>query len=268
MALTRGQRFRGVTAFTGMPGDGKTYALAEVGAKALRLGIPVYANVDKRGDPWFRPANPFASFEDFGAIPTGCRGVCTCGHGVWDGEQPGRSHPIVVLWDELPLFTNARKWQEFPDGLMYELTQIRKDGKWMWYSAIDMKMVDVNVRRVTFWEWQCKDLLSQTRLAGRVLQRSLFGAPEFRKKDERRRRREWVRVRSEVADLYDTLGKVSAPLGGRLSEAEWSSGPSGRKARRAVGGPRPAGVAAPALPASALAAGTSEGANQGSEIAE
>lgn len=177
-------RYMGVTAGVGMPGSGKTYWLAQVAAAAMREGRPVYANADEHGQPWIRGARPFSSFEEFLQIPSG----------------------TTVVWDELPIYVNSRKWQEFPDGLLYRLSQIRKDALHLYYSAIDEDMVDLTVRRLTFWVWECHSITS------RLLVRRRFPPKARRKKDERCRERKLVRVRPEVAELYNTLGKVAAPV--------------------------------------------------------
>jgi hypothetical protein len=169
--------YQGVTAFVGMPGSGKTYALAQIAHRELRAERPVWCNAgfDVAG------AAVFSSFEEFCAIPNGA----------------------TVVWDELPLYVNARKWSEFPDGLLYRLTQIRKDGLRLYYSAIDEAMVDATVRRVTFWFWHCRAITA------RLLTRSLWPPESFRRAKQRPYRRELVIVRQEVAALYDTLGKVA-----------------------------------------------------------
>jgi hypothetical protein len=177
----RRRRYQGVTAYVGLPGSGKTYSLAEVGRRALDDGREVWSNAGFDFAPGHPQSKVFSSFEEFTEIPNGA----------------------VVLWDELPLYVNSRKWQEFPDGLLYRLTQIRKDGLELHYSTIDWRMVDINVRRVTFWTWECRSITS------RVFCRALFPPEERRKKDERARRREFVRVKIETAGLYDTYGKVS-----------------------------------------------------------
>lgn len=179
------RRYQGVTAYVGLPGSGKTYSLAKVGLDAMRQGRQVWANTDHTmTEPWLHGALPFASFDEFAQIP----------------------NDAVIVWDELPLFVNARKWQDFPDGLLYRLTQIRKDGLELHFSTIDWRMVDINVRRITFWVWECEHAL------GPFHRRVLWPPEERRKKDDRPRRRELFKIRAEVGAAYDTLGKVSAPL--------------------------------------------------------
>jgi hypothetical protein len=175
----------GVTAYTGLPGSGKTYSLAKVGVEAMARGRSVWANADHTGNaPWLQGARVFRSFDEFQSIP----------------------NDAVIVWDELPLFVNARKWQDFPDGLLYRLTQIRKDGLELHFSTIDWRMVDVNVRRITFWVWEVEQL------AFGLHRKALYPPEERRRKDERARRREWFRVKPEIAGAYDSWGKVSAPM--------------------------------------------------------
>lgn len=178
--VVKSTRYEGVTAYVGMPGSGKTYGLAQQAQRAMRRGVPVFTNAgfDVVG------AQTFTSFQEF------CDVIAS------DQE-------VVVCFDELPLYFNSRKWQEFPDAVMYYLTQIRKCRARLYYSAIHEQMVDVNVRRLTFWYWHCRAL------SGRTLKRALFPPEEFRRAQQRAYRREFVRVRESVTQLYDTMGRVS-----------------------------------------------------------
>lgn len=205
--------YQGVTAFSGMPGSGKTYGLAEVGVRDLAAGREVWCNAgfDLAG------ASVFSSFEEFMEIPNGA----------------------TVCWDELPLYVNARKWSEFPDGLLYRLTQIRKDGLRLYYSTIDPAMVDTNVRRVTFWWWRCHAV------TGTLLRRALYPHESFRKADQKPYRREFVRVKPAIAEAYDTNAKVAVEsravdLGKRRGAWSKGKGPAGPSA-----GPPAAPPAAP-----------------------
>jgi hypothetical protein len=181
------RRYQGVTAYVGLPGSGKTYTLAAVGMRALDRGRRVWANVDHTGQrPWFNApgVEAFRSFEEFAEIP----------------------NDAVILWDELPLFVNARKWQDFPDGLLYRLTQIRKDGLQLHFSTIDWRMVDVNVRRITFWTWECSHVVGAWHV--RRLRPPEERRRKVRGKDERARATEFFRIRQDVRTTYDTFGKV------------------------------------------------------------
>ena len=173
----RAERYQGVEAFVGLPGSGKTYALAEIGVRALARGETVWTNAGFE----LEGAHRFSSFDEFAEI----------------------EGPAVILWDELPLYVNARKWQEFPDGLLYRLTQIRKDGLRLYYSTIDWKMVDVNVRRITFWTWECRSLTA------RWMVRRQWPIPERRDRNERPRRSKYFRIHPSVFEAYDTGAKVA-----------------------------------------------------------
>ncbi|HEX9705445.1 MAG TPA: hypothetical protein VGA20_09380 [Gemmatimonadales bacterium] len=174
--------YSGVTAFTGMPGSGKTYGLAEVAARALRRGLPVYSN--EGFDLAHEGARTFCSFDEFVTVI-------------------GSTEEVVICFDELPLYFNSRKWQEFPDAVLYYLTQIRKCRARLYYSAIHEAMVDANVRRLTFWYWHCRAI------SGRLLRRSLFPPEEFRRARAKPYRSEFVWVKRDTAGLYDTMARVS-----------------------------------------------------------
>jgi len=173
--------YQGVTAYVGLPGSGKTYTLTDVACRALLAGREVWTNRGYEVSIGGLSSKTFASFDDFLSIP----------------------NDAVICWDELPLFVNARKWQEFPDGLMYRLTQIRKDSLELHYSAIDWLMVDANVRRITFWVWECN------RLGLGVHRRAMYPPEERRRKDERPRQRELFRIRPHIAASYDSWSKVA-----------------------------------------------------------
>lgn len=166
--------YRGVVGATGLPGSGKSYFLVEKALEAQERGIPVWSNAgfDVKGT---RTIN---SFRDFVEI----------------------QGPAVVVFDELPLFFNARKWQTFPDGMLYKLTQIRKDRVELYYSTIHERMVDAVLRMLTF-EWvRCRII------AGRILQRT-HQAPEELGGHVYERRYTWIKKR--VIEAYDTMGKVA-----------------------------------------------------------
>jgi hypothetical protein len=173
------RKYAGVTAFVGMPGSGKTYGLAQVADRALRRGETVFSNegFDVEGTECLRDWHDFAEVRG----------------------------PAVIVWDELPLYFNSRRWQEFPDGFLYRLTQVRKDGLQLYYSAIHEEMIDVNLRRMTFWYWHCRAITQ------RWLRRSMFPPEQFRRAKSKPYRSEFVVVRDRVASLYDTTRKVELP---------------------------------------------------------
>lgn len=177
--------YRGVTAYVGLPGSGKSYGLVQRAYREFQKDNPrpvfVNAGFNVRG------AYSFRSFDEFLEIPDGA----------------------IVLWDELPLYVSSRRWQDFPDGLLYRLTQIRKDGLELHYSTIDWGMVDKNVRNITFWVWECEQR------SARMLKRRKFPPEHRRRKDERPRRTEYVRLNEDVLALYDSYSKVATTSKGR-----------------------------------------------------
>lgn len=181
-------RYAGVTAAVGMPGGGKSYLLAEMASRAMAKGVRVWSNAgfDVAG------TNTIESFEEFASL----RG------------------PGLVVWDELPLYFSSRRWAEFPDGMLYKFTQIRKDGLRLAYSTIHEGMVDVSIRRVTFWYWHCRTVLTR-----KTMVRTLWPPSEFRKASAKPLRRQIRRLDMRVASLYDTMGKVAvtADVGERVS---------------------------------------------------
>lgn len=182
--MSRVRRYMGVTAAVGLPGSGKSYYLAEMALKGIKRGLPVYSNAgfDVAG------TKPISSFEQFAEL----RG------------------PAVVVWDELPLYFNARKWADFPDGMLYKLTQIRKDGIQLYYSTIHEMLVDTVLRRLTF-AW-----IEHRHMAGRLVRRTYWPPREFRTEGNASYRKEIIVMKRRVMDAYDTLGRVEVHDAGRL----------------------------------------------------
>ncbi len=189
--MKRTRRYQGVTAYTGMMGGGKTYALAEYGDLMMRRGRGVACNAgfDLKG------AEVYRSFEEM------CEAIAM---------------GFVVLLDEAPLYFNARRWAEFPDSVWYGLTQARHDGAEFHYSTLHEDFVDKVLRNLTFNWWDCRAL------SGRWLWRRRYPPQEFRRQGARPLERRLVRVRSRIAGLYDTTGKVAVPprVGDRLSSRD------------------------------------------------
>lgn len=189
----RTKRYLGVTAAVGLPGSGKSYYLAEKALKAQKQGLPVYSNAgfDVAG------TKPIRSFDHFAKL----RG------------------PAVVVWDELPLYFNARRWADFPDGMLYKLTQIRKDSIQLYYSTIHEMLVDTVLRRLTF-SW-----VEHRHMGGRFVRRTHWPPREFRTEGHQAYRKEIIIMRRRVMDAYDTMGRVEVHNAERLEvvpEGDWS----------------------------------------------
>lgn len=192
---SRRRSYQGVTCFTGMPGSGKTYSLSEVGVSYRARGWPVWSNYGfdfgmSTGDDG---CHVYRSFEELASIPG----------------------PACILIDEAQLYFNARKWQEFPDGFLYRLSQVRKDGIHLYYTSLFWDMIDKNLRNLTFWVWECE----AAAFRGRFIRRR-FPPEHARKRDERAFDKHRVKVAPAIAELYDTTSKVAVAAPSKVSARE------------------------------------------------
>ena len=178
------KKYRGVTAAVGLPGAGKSYYLAEQARRGMMRGVPVYSNAgfDVQG------TETIASFEEFA----------------------GLEGPAVVVWDELPLYFSARRWADFPDGMLYKFTQIRKDAIELYYSTIHPMMVDATLRRITF-EW-----VEHHHVAGRLMRRTHWVPGGFQSEAYVVSHRSMGWLRKRTMELYETMGRVRVHDPGRL----------------------------------------------------
>lgn len=222
---SRRRAFQGVTAFVGLPGSGKTYSLAEVGIAYLNNGSDVWCNAgfDLRG------ANVYSSFNELALIRAPeCRKLHARSRGVCDCK-PHELPCACILIDEAQLYFNARKWQEFPDGFLYMLSQVRKFRVHLYFTSLFWNMVDVNLRNMTYWVWEC-----QAGFRGRSFVRRRFPPEERRQKDERAAAKHRVKVRTEVASFYDTFSLVAVAERKSPRERELASWATGGGAKPAL----------------------------------
>lgn len=206
--------YQGVVCFEGLPGSGKTYSLAEVGLKRMAEGWTVYSN---KG---FELAGSivYSSFEELMDVPDGS----------------------VILLDEAPLYFNAQKWKDFPDGMLYRFSQVRKDGLEFYYSTIDELMVDINLRRITFWTYHCKgSLFSKKRF------KRWRTAPIHRldKSKQKPGMKQTVTLDPKVCEAYDTLAKVAVRRSALVrTESDAEQWVTLEQARTPQGGPGRSGA--------------------------
>lgn len=192
---SRRRGYQGVTALTGMPGSGKTYTLCEIGVGYRAMGWPVWSN---------------AGF-DFG-MSTGDDGCHTYNSFEELADIVG---PACILIDEAQLYFNARRWQDFPDGFLYSLSQVRKLGVHLYYTSLHWDMIDKNLRNLTFNVWECEAMA----LRGWFVRRR-FPPEHVRRKDERSRDKHRVKVNLGIAELYDTTARVAVGPRPKLSPRE------------------------------------------------
>ncbi len=184
-ALLSMDPFEGVTAFTGEPGSGKTAGMVSAALALHAQGWDVISNgLDLKCE-----TGSFATLEELSQL-------------IDEGQtrlNDGERARTVVLLDEAPFFANSRKWAEFPDQFFQKLQQVRKYNFLLLYSTINWLQVDVNLRRLTYWVWECR----REKFTNRFV-RDLYPPEEERIAGESPRYtvREWPR--QGVFEAYDT----------------------------------------------------------------
>jgi hypothetical protein len=173
--------YKGITAFVGLPGSGKSYSMVEQIVKDLKNGRQVYVNQGFE----VHGCNTYRNFEEMFVVP------------------PGSS----IYVDEAPVYFNSRRWSEFPDALMYRFNQIRKDDLRLYWSAQHESRADVVLRQLTAQFWQCRAITS------RIFIRALWAPEDFRKSAEKPLRRQMKFVKKRFFEMYDTNAKVAVPAG-------------------------------------------------------
>lgn len=71
-------------------------------------------------------------------------------------ECQARGKGIVLFLDEVGILMPSRFWQDFPIDLIFVLSQSRKLGVDLIYTAQDVEQVDAILRRLTSWVWLVK----------------------------------------------------------------------------------------------------------------
>lgn len=126
----------GIWCFVGIYGGGKTMSLVNY-LEEMRK---------KHGDGIYIATNFYYTGQDF-AIES------------WTDLLPERDKPVIFAYDELQNEFNSRDYRNFPDTLMYLLTQNRKgNGKQIVYTTQDYEVVDKNFRRLTTEVVVCRTL--------------------------------------------------------------------------------------------------------------
>lgn len=112
-----------IEAYTGLPGEGKTYSMVKAAYKEFKNGKKIYAN-----------------FKTTFAIQ------------YKELDEIYEAKNAIVLIDEAGIYLPAQAWNKIPFEFMREIRQHRKNGLDMWYTAQDMQDVATALRRVTQFE--------------------------------------------------------------------------------------------------------------------
>ena len=187
----------GCVGWTGDPGSGKTYGAVESAYIAKQLGWLVATN-DR--EVRFQDHH-FRTLEELSEI-------------VFARREEDRLlvRPMFVVLDEAHFFANSRKWEKLDQGFFTILQQVRKFGIVLHYTTIDYMQVDVQVRRLTRFVWECerrRSYLLRYLMPPRHEQ-AVLAEREVLKKVK-------VKIPADVSLLYDShnvLRNLDSPEGG------------------------------------------------------
>lgn len=189
-----------IEGYIGRPGSGKTYTLTERAVQAARRGRQVFANycIDHENCWQFKPS-------DMLDLPPG-----------------------VIVVDEAHLWFPARMSLKLPPSWLAMLSQTRKNGWDMLWSAQHENRVDRVLRDVSNWMWLCDGWFQR---AGHPL---FFEAKQFEPELFRRHKRwvsrRWKLFNPEIARAYDTYERLVV-----AEHADTSADVYGRRSARARG---------------------------------
>lgn len=109
-----------IEAFTGLPGQGKTYNMTRMALKQMARGRKVYANYNVQGAEYFKELYELNDVKN-----------------------------ALILIDEAGIYLPAQAWKSIPFEFIRQIRQHRHDGLDLWYTAQDMQDVATYLRRIT-----------------------------------------------------------------------------------------------------------------------
>jgi len=109
-----------IEAFTGLPGQGKTYNMTKKALKVMEKGRKVYANYKVEGAEYFKELYELKDIKN-----------------------------ALILVDEAGIYLPAQAWKNIPFEFIRQIRQHRHDGLDLWYTAQDMQDVATYLRRIT-----------------------------------------------------------------------------------------------------------------------
>jgi Zonular occludens toxin (Zot) len=112
-----------IEAFTGLPGQGKTYNMTKRALLEMKKGKKIYANYDLKGATYFKELYELQSVKN-----------------------------AIILVDEAGIYLPAQSWRSIPFEFVRQIRQHRHDGLNLWYTAQDMQDVATYLRRITQFE--------------------------------------------------------------------------------------------------------------------
>lgn len=114
-----------IEAFTGLPGQGKTYSMSAKALDKMRKGKRVFANYALEG------AERFKELSDLQGVKS-----------------------ALICIDEAGIYLPSQAWRDIPFEFIRQIRQHRHDGLDLWYTAQDMGDVATYLRKITQFEHQ------------------------------------------------------------------------------------------------------------------
>lgn len=188
--------------YIGLPGSGKTYALACRGLDAMAAGRRVFSNFGLRG------SIPIEVWDHDNIGNTRDPGPpCTCGRCFVSISD------AVILVDEINLWAPSRMWNAFPMALLMRWAQVRKYRTQILWSAQHEDRVDKAIRELTGYIWEC-----QESTFGRwfhwvpfvpTFRLKCYAPSDLRKIGARPIQAQGLKLRAGAAGAYDTFEIVN-----------------------------------------------------------
>lgn len=126
-----------ITAFTGLPGHGKTYMMTKMAIKHMKKGGRVFANYPLKGAIRYQQITELFDVR----------------------RLPGEKLAPLICIDEAGLVAPAGGWKSIPFDVMAHWRQHRHAGVNIVYTAQDLRDVAVPLRRVTQFVRECSKFL-------------------------------------------------------------------------------------------------------------
>jgi hypothetical protein len=166
-----------IEGWIGRPGAGKTYTLTERALVARKRGVEVFANYPIDGCWLFTP------------------------------EQLLDLPPGLIIIDEAHLWFSARQAMSLPPSWLAEMSQTRKNGWNLIWSAQHEARVDRVIRDITNWMWLTTAWFKHN--GHPLFFKTTSWEPEFFRNERRKMVTKWSLFDPRVAGAYDTHAKLT-----------------------------------------------------------
>lgn len=181
----------------GRPGSGKTYLMVARALRQLKQGRTVFANFGMKGTAKFGP-------EDLMVLPPG-----------------------LVLIDEAHLWFPARGAMYLPPSWLAMVSQTRKSGWDIWWTAQHERRVDSALKDVSNWFFLCSAWLGGPG-SHPLLFRTKSWEPELFRRKNAHMSTSWYPYRDEVAKCYDTYERVDVAQHAKKKDDQYAAAAASR----------------------------------------